>query len=195
MPRPSTIIALDLEQEALEARNTGKTVEQATNQLNSVLEQRDTEMEHRITPSSLERYWASLDKESVAPAHRPQLAAENARVAATLGTDLQDLHDRISRWLDQAEDAKQWVYDKDGEVIGEDIDWRARTSVAKEFRETLKFTAEMLERIYSMENVKLFQNTVLETVAKVDPDIRQEIIQRFSMNQQISRAHLLGLGG
>jgi hypothetical protein len=193
MPRPSTIITLDLEQEALEARNSGKTREEATEHLNRVLEQRESDQ--RITVSSLQRYWLSLDKESIAPLHRPGVAVENARVGATIGTDLQDLHDRIAGWMEEAEDAKQWVYDKDGEVIGEDIDWRARTSVAKEFRETLKFTAEMLERIYNMENVKLFQNTVLETVAKADPDIRQEIIQRFSMNQQISRAHLLGLGG
>lgn len=191
MARPAKIVQLKLEKQALGLRNAGKTLDEAADALNATLSRR--EGGETVTAKAVQRYWASLDQESIVPAHRPQVAARNADMGMNLGGDIHDLHDKLKAWLEQAEDAKSYVYDKDGVLVGEDIDWRARTSVAREFRETLKFTAEMLERIYNVEQIKVFQQTVLETIAEASPELQGEIKRRFEVNQQIVRAKLLGL--
>jgi hypothetical protein len=191
MPRPSRIIALGLEHDALALRNGGKTADQATAHLNETLALRGAG--DQVARSVVERYWASLDKESIAPAHRPQVAEENARVGVTIGSDLQSLRDEIAQWMQEASNAKSFVYGKDGAVVAEDINWSARTSVAREFRETLKFTADVFERIYNMENIRIFQQTVLETIAEASPELQREVKRRFEANQQIVRAQMLGM--
>jgi hypothetical protein len=191
VPRPSKIVQLKLEKQALALRNAGRTADEARDALNATLRRRKSG--ETVTRKTLERYWALLDNASIVPAHQPQVAQRNADVSMNLGGDIQSLHDKLERWLDEAEEAKNYVYDQDGMVIGEDIDWRARTSVAREFRETLKFTAEMLERIYSIEQIKVFQQTVLETIGDASPELQAEVKRRFQAKQQIVRAKLLGL--
>jgi hypothetical protein len=191
VPRPLKIVALELEEQALAGRNAGKTLDELRDRLNALLKKRGSR--EAVTVRAIERYWATLDRASVVPAHQPQLAERNADVGMKLGREIQQLHHKLHRWLDEAEDAKSATYDSDGSVISEDVDWRARTSVAREFRETLRFTAEMLERIYNVEQIRVFQQTVLETIGDVSPEMQRDVKRRFEANQQVVRAKLLGL--
>lgn len=189
--KPHKVVALGLEKRTLQLRGEAKTTPQICAALNTELAVKG--VEDKLTARSIERYFATLDEATVPVAHQPQAAEENLRLGMNVAGDVADLTDKLRQWLEQAEAATVIVYDSEGQPYSEQPDWRARTSVAKEFRETLKFTADVLERIYNQERIRVFQQTVVEVVNEEEPDVARRIKTRFQSNAEIMRARLLGL--
>lgn len=196
MPRPSKIVQLDLEKHALKLREQGKTVRQ-------IAEALTTRSGQSISHAAVERYLATLDRESVPPAHRPQVAEQNAALAINVGGDLQELATTLRRWFDEAQDARLFQIvpleatdqDPNPEPLKIDIgpDWRVRLSTSREFRETLKFAADVLERIYNAEQIREFQLAVLEAVQEADPATARRIRDRMAQRSEVVKARLLGV--
>lgn len=189
------IVQHGLEKHVLKLRGSGKTLPEIRDELNERIRAKGNA--DRLTTRAIERYLATLDEGSVPIAHQPQVAEENVRLGMNVAGDVADLTDKLRAWLIEAEEGKTPVYGKDDlgdAVIVEWLpDWRARTSVAREFRETLKFTAEILERIYNQERIRVFQQTVLEVINEADPETARLVKSRFQSNAEIMRARLLGL--
>lgn len=189
--RQHKIVRYGLEKRVLKLRAGPDTLPSICKQLNAELAAKG--VEGKLTTRSIERYFATLDEATVPIAHQPQAAEENLRLGMNVAGDVADLTDKLRAWLIEAEEGKTPVYGDEGQVVEWLPDWRARTSVAKEFRETLKFTADILERIYNQERIRVFQQTVLEVINEADPETARLVKSRFQSNAEIMRARLLGL--
>jgi hypothetical protein len=197
MARPSKIVQQKLEDKALEGRNEGLTAQATADRLNAILKRRG--VVETVSKRTVDRYWTILDRASIAPAHQPQNAEQNAALAINVGVDLQQLATVARGWFAEAEEARRTVLppiteeNPHPEPIDLGPDWQVRLSAAREFRETLKFAADVLERIYNAEQIQVFQATVLECVAAADPVVASEIRRRLAERQEMVRAQLLGI--
>ena len=54
-----------------------------------------------------------------------------------------------------------------------------------EIRGQLKLQLEIFQTLYSLQAAEEFQNTVLETIAEVDPNVRNEIIRRLNSKRTV----------
>ena len=188
MARPSKIVQQKLEDKALEGRNEGLSAQATADRLNTILKRRGAI--ETVTERTVDRYWTILDRASIAPAHQPQNAQQNAALAINVGGDLQRLCVVLGRWFDEAQQARKPATAEDPDP---GPDWQVRLNTSREFRETLKFAADILERIYNAEQIQVFQATVLECVAAADPTVASEIRRRLGERQEMVRAQLLGV--
>jgi hypothetical protein len=201
MARPSKIVQQKLEDKALQGRNEGLSAQATADRLNAVLKRRGAG--ETVSERTVDRYWTILDRTTIAPAHQPQNAEQNAALAINVGGDLQRLAATLRAWFEEAQEARvyQFLYpeaEKDEpapEPLRIDLgpDWKVRLDTSREFRETLKFAADVLERIYNAEQIQVFQATVMECVAAADPVVASEIRRRLGERQEIVRAQLLGV--
>jgi hypothetical protein len=194
MPRPAKIVQLGLERQAIAARNAGMTGREARDRLNAILKRRGEVKS--VTDRAVERYWATLDGASIAPSHQPQLAERNADLAINIGGNLSELSECVRGWFEEAKEARVTRVVKgndEPEAVDCGPDWPVRLNTAREFRKLLRFSADILERIYNIENIRVFQETVLEAVGEASPEVQREIKRRFEGKREIVRARLLGL--
>lgn len=184
MARPCKIVQLQLERECLRARNAGRTAIETADALNDTLRRRESK--ETVSRTAVERYWATLDEASVAPAHQPQVAQRNARTAGDVGErTLSALAELEELW----EDAKAERFENGAR------NWTAILGVARERRETLKAYVELAERIHNLETIQAFQRIVYDTIARADPDVQREVKRAFESQREIIRARLLTPGG
>jgi hypothetical protein len=188
--RPLKIVQHQLEKQALAARNKGRTADETAKELTGTLRKRG--VKEGLSRTAVERYWASLDEESLPPAHRPQVAEQNAALAVNVAGDLQVLAATVKEWFEEAKTARKYLPTDDG-LMDVGADWQARTGASREFREALRFAADVMERVYNIENIRVFQETVLEAVGEASPEVQREIKRRFEGKREIVRAKLLGL--
>jgi hypothetical protein len=197
MARPTKIVQQKLEDKALQGRSQGLSAQATADSLNEILRRRGSS--ETISQKAVERYFARRDRASIAPPHQPQNAEQNAALAINVGADLQQLATVVSGWFAEAEQARRTVLpdatdeNQSPEPIDLGPDWQVRLSAAREFRETLKFAADVLERIYNAEQIQVFQAAVMKCVAAADPVVASEIRRRLSERQEMVRAHLLGV--
>ena len=57
-----------------------------------------------------------------------------------------------------------------------------------EIRNQLKLQLEIFQTLYSLQAAEEFQNIVLETIAEVDPNVRNEIIRRINSKRAVRSA-------
>lgn len=187
------IIALGLEDLVVQARGRGRSLQQITDELNAELAERgDTTA--RVSKKSVERYLATLDQATVPAAHTPQAAEANAVVAIAFGQRLTRLDQLLAQWLDEAQEATKTVQVGYGDTATFDVvpDWQARTSVAKEMRELLKVYADLMGRIHDAQQVKAFQESVVEAIKEASPEVATAVLTKLRSRQSIQRAAMLG---
>jgi hypothetical protein len=100
----SKIIELGLEHVVIEARNEGKGLDQIVRACNDWL-QREGPTTTSVSKSTVKRYLAQLAPGTVAAAHEPTVAAENARVAIEFAARLNGLDEKLGRWIEEADKA------------------------------------------------------------------------------------------
>ncbi len=66
--------------------------------------------------------------------------------------------------------------------------------VMREAREHTKLYADLLERIFNVEQVAAFQRSVLRVLERQSPELRREVEQELAREQAMVRANLLGTG-
>ena len=130
------------------------------------------------------RWTAALDKASVPHIHAPQRAAQNAAAGV-------DITGRIKRTLDQLD---EWLPRAEAEVTeAGGQNWTAMLRIIREAREQTKLYADLLERVYDIEQVQAFQEHVLAAVQEADPETAERIRESLRRRHDIRRAALLGV--
>lgn len=98
------IIELGLEHVVIAARNEGKGLDAIVRACNDWL-QREGPAATSVSKSTVKRYLAALTPGTVAAAHEPTVAVENARVAIEFAERLGALDRTVRKWLDEADAA------------------------------------------------------------------------------------------
>lgn len=193
--RQTKVVKHELEQLVLDARRNGRSTRQIQEACNTNLKRRG--VKDTLTVKAVERYLATLDRASVAPAHHPQVARENARLAVDVAGRLNLLDDVIGGWLDEARDAKKPTVCGTGDsaYIEWTPDWQARTSVARELRETAKTVVDLLERVHNVARIEAFQDAVTQVIREADPEVAKKLVEALRSHHGARQAALLGLGG
>ena len=168
-------------------RDQGRTNEQILQAVNTHLAGADV-----VSMASLNRFIASLPEKAVAVVHDPDTTKVVQAQVSSFAEQFEKLNRITHAWLDEAEHARQQGMTDHGPVdLGPD--WNARTKVARELREQIKLMGETMERIYNAEQVKLFQESVLEAVSEASPEVAQSIREKLRARTEIRRAALLGV--
>lgn len=145
-----------------------------------------------VSLRSVDTYVAKLPASKVAIVHNPDVSQEVKTQVSTFAEQFTKLNRITNDWLEEAEKARMVGINDHGTVdLGPD--WNARTKVAKELREQLKLMGDTMERIYNAEQVKLFQESVLESISEVAPEVAQTIRDKLRQKTEIRRAALLGV--
>lgn len=191
----SRIITLELENDVMRLREDRVNIDDITAELNVRLSDRwDGKGEcPTVSKAAVHRYMIKLDKATVPAVHEPGVARANAMRAVNLGADMQDLHEKLKTWMGEAENAKIVFTDKDGNVVSEQIDWKARTGVAQQMINSTKLYADLLERIYAADQVRQFQESVLQAIEQADPATAVRVRDALRGKRSIRQAALLGL--
>lgn len=175
MARPTKIVQLGLEAEMLACRQQGLTLDAAVDRLNAKLV-RDG-VDATVSRSAVARYLGSLDAATVAVAHQPQYAAQNADLCIAVG-------ERVRRNL--------WRLDAlmaDADAQG-DGDPRELLAAMREERETLKFWVDAADRVYNVQRVAAFQEEVVSVIAEADPATAVRIRDALNARQSLRLAAL-----
>ena len=113
---------------------------------------------------------------------------------AYIGADLADTHERLKRWAVEAEEAViVLATNSEGEPTVTTPDWRARTSVVQQLLNSTKLFADLLERIYATDQVRQFQESVLECVEEADPATAIKLRDKLAAKRSVRQAALLGI--
>lgn len=213
------VIKYELEGLVLGLREKGRSNEQMAEACSAELAARG--IRDSLTKKAVERYLATLDRASVAPAHAPAAAAANATLAVDVAHNLQLLDGTLRRWLDEAEKAvtpmrgvlwdpyaqkpadaggvrraardEEWGEDLMAQVVDVFVpDWQARLGTAKELRQHAEAVANILQRVHDAEQVQAFQEAVMEAIGEASPDVAAAVIGKLRDKQQVRRAALLG---
>jgi hypothetical protein len=131
----------------------------------------------------VERYLAAVTEETVAVNHRPQYAEENAELGIDIAQRLRDALVKLDSWRDEAE-----APGKHGP------NWPARLGVIREAREHTRLYADLLDRVYNVEQVAAFQRAVMRVLEKQTPALRGEVEEELAREHELVRASLLGAG-
>jgi hypothetical protein len=168
-------------------RDQGRTNAEIHEALTTHLAGKDT-----ISLRSVDTYVRTLPATTVAVIHDPDTTIEVREQVSGFADQFAKLNRITNDWLDEAEKARMFGVNDHGTVdLGPD--WNARTKVAKELREQLKLMGDTMERIYNAEQVKLFQDSVLETISEVSPEVAQAIRNKLRSKTEIRKAALLGV--
>jgi hypothetical protein len=211
----SKILDLGLEDMVLASRSEGEGLDRTVVRCNQDLARRG--VEQTVSKSTVKRYLASLDKATVPVAHQPQVAQQNAAVAIAFADRLNVLDAKLGRWLDEAERAYTpmhgVLYDQSsGEVMDASqarqllrdesisgplvkvliVDWQARLGAAREMRGLLGTYTDLMQRVHDAEEVKAFQESVLDAIREASPDVAAAVLAKLRERQSIVKASLLG---
>lgn len=99
----SKIIELGLEHVVIQARAEGKGLDATVVVCNQDLARRGVEA--TVSKSTVKRYFAALAPGTAAALHEPTVAREHARIAIAFGERLNDLDERLGRWIEEADHA------------------------------------------------------------------------------------------
>lgn len=168
-------------------RDQGRTSEQILEAVNTHLAGKD-----EVSMASLNRFIATLPEKAVAVVHDPETTAVVKTQVATFAEQFEKLNRITQGWLDEAENARTLVVTDHG-TQDAGPDWNARTKVAKELREQIKLMGDTMERIYNAEQVRLFQEAVLDAIGEVSPEVAQAIREKLREKTEFRRAALLGV--
>lgn len=193
MANQGKVVKLGLEEVVLSSRERGRSLAQIAADCNAAL--RAQRSKDTVSKPAVERYLATLDKASVAPAHQPQLAERNARTAIDFAGDLHGLRDKVSGWLEEADTATRTVMVGYGESAYTEIEphWDARTKVAREFRELLKLYADVMERVANAQHVQEFQRIIFDAIKDADAETANKILASLRKVREARQAGMLGL--
>ena len=86
-------------------------------------------------------------------------------------TQLQEINKRANELLDEAEN-----------------DPALTLRVMAEIRGQLRLQLDIFQTLYSLQAVEEFQHTVIETIGKVAPDVRQQIIAELNRERSVRSA-------
>lgn len=99
----SKVIELGLEDTVVQARAQAKGLAAIVVACNQELARRG--VEQTVSKSTVKRYLAQLAPGTAAAAHEPTVASENASVAIAFASRLNDLDEKLGRWIDEADTA------------------------------------------------------------------------------------------
>lgn len=168
-------------------RDQGRTTEQIHEAVLSHLTGKDT-----IGKRALETYLAKLPATTVAVIHDPDTTEVVREQVSAFADQFAKLNTLTNTWLDEAGKARITAFNDHGTVdLGPD--WNARAKIAKELREQLKLMGDTMERIYNAEQVKLFQDSVLESISEASPEVAQAIRTKLREKTEVRKAALLGV--
>lgn len=187
------VVKYELEDLVLGLRRQGRNREQIAEACNQALDDRD--IDDDLHPSAIDRYIASLDRESVPEVHRPQAAAKVARVLRVDVIDrMNSLDELLAGWLDEAKSAEKTVQVGYGETATYETvpDWHARAAMSREMREHVRAVGELLERVYNAEQVQAFQESVTEAIREASPETAQAVLAKLRDRQSLRARALLG---
>lgn len=168
-------------------RDQGYTNAQIHEALQSHLKQGQT-----LTLRTVDAYVAKLPAKTIAVIHDPDTTREVTKQVESFGDQFADLNRIVRDWLNDVKDARVKIVTDHGVQDG-GPDWNSRVKVAKELREQIKLIADVMERIYNAEQIKLFQESVLEAVGEASPEVAQAIRDKLRERTEIRRAALLGV--
>jgi hypothetical protein len=188
----SKIMELQLEQTVVDARAAGKALDGIVVLCNQDLARRG--VEQTVSKSTLKRYLARLAPGTVAAAHEPTAARANAHVAIAFAERLNRLDQLLGMWLEEAVDAQQPVTVGSGDSATVEMvpDWRARGIMAREMRGLLGTYTDLMQRVHDAEEVKAFQESVLDAIREADPNVAAAVIAKLRERQSIRKAAILG---
>lgn len=146
----------------------------------------------RISKSTLERFFSTLPRAVVVQAHKPEVAESVARHAIDFAGQLSQVNEKVVQWLDEAEHANKWGVDSNGNAVELGPDFQSRVMVARELRGQLTLYADMLEKVFNAEQIKLFQEAVLEAIAEADPEVARKVRDKLRERTEMRRAALFG---
>jgi hypothetical protein len=182
--RPTKLARHRLEQYVLDLRDEGKTVDEVMEAVNVALDGDDT-----ISKPTIERFLAARAGRATPALHDPAVANTMVERTVTFAEQFAHLNGTVSQWLAEVQEESR----EDTTGTGTPPNWAARIGVARELREQLKMLAAVLDRVYDAEQIKLFQETVLDVIAEASPDMATEIRDRLAARTRIpSRA--VGVG-
>lgn len=136
-----------------------------------------------ISYKAVQRYLDSVDAQTVAVAHRPEIVEANVEMTLDVGQRLRDALVRLDNWQEEAE------------AMGEDgPNWQARLGVMREAREHHRLYTELLDRLYRVEQAQALQRAVLRAFENVSPELRRQLQVELNKERAAVQASLLGVG-
>lgn len=169
-------------------REQGKTVDQILEAINARLNGKDT-----ISSATLRRFIDKLPEAQVVAVHMPEVAQEMGRQVRSFSDQFTNLNEIVEGWLEDVKNSKLTTVTEHGEVVDLGPDWNSRVKVARELREQIKLIADVMERVYNAEQIKLFQESVLEVISEASPEVASAIRDKLKERTDIRRAALLGV--
>ena len=181
MARPNVIVSQGLETVVLEARAAGKTAEQVLEACNEALKARMSTI--RISPASLARYIASLSAAATPALHQPQIAT--AQIASVI--EIADRVQNALRDLDQ-----QLILAKTERDSRGDRQFGAIVGLTAEARKQVTMYANIMDKLYNMQRIAIFQQAVLDAIEEADPATAAKVRENLRRHHEIRRAAMLG---
>lgn len=195
MASPHKIVKLDLTEVVREGLVDGKTQADILDDLNTELAIRHDAKPGKpptIAKASLERYLAAMPEGTVAALHGSDVATKNAAMALDFGHRFKERMTTLDTWLTEVSDSKRTVTIGDNQVdLGPD--WQARKAMMSEERRWLQLYADLMERIYNAEQVRLFQAAVIEALREADAEVAQKVEKALRDATEKRAAALLGM--
>lgn len=172
MGRPGKIAKYGLEVEATELRGQGKSLDEIASILSAKLPPGET-----LSRMAVARFFDSTPK-----AVRQVVRATRRRCAEVVSAQM--------RWIDRFQKIHQRTWDILAKLEGENRPHLVHRYIA-EVRKQLTLEADIIRMLADAQEIKLFQETVLEVVGEVAPDAREEILRRLERRRALRSA--LGL--
>jgi 3-dehydroquinate synthetase len=181
VPSLHKIVKLGLEEVVREGLVDGRSQPEILEELNTELVVRHDRKKGdppRVSKAALERYLASLPEDTAAVVHRQEVAESNARMALDFGKRFRERMGTLDKWVEEVDGAHQYMT-VDGKKVDLGPDWSARKSMMSEERRWMQLYADLMERIYNAAQVQEFQETVMEAIRDVEPEVAAKIAERL----------------
>lgn len=188
MTKPLRIVHLGYEDLVLKMRQKGKTGAEILIALNAEQAKRIAKGEKvgaaKISKSALMRYIATLPAATAAVVHDPKGGGVILKQSINV---MQRIADTVARIDDLMPEALAEL-----DPFTQHRNWAAITALMKESRQQSEFYANVLEKVYNAEQIKLFQESVLEAIQEASPEVARIVRDKMREKTSIRRAALLG---
>lgn len=195
MARPSRIIQLGLEKTVIRERAKHHSMEKIVATLNRQLDKRRSAGEKvggPIPVNTLGRYLRSLDAASAPALHTVEVVQANTRLSINFGDQFLELNATMNVWLEEAKTARKMVAVAGVGVEDAGPDWDARVKTATALQRNLDSYADLLERIFDADQVRMFREEVLTAISEESPECARRIQARLQARQSVRIAALTG---
>jgi hypothetical protein len=189
------IVQFELTEVVREGLVDGKTQDAILEDLNTELVIRHDKKKGKppsISKAALERYLSSIPEQTVAALHGSRLATANAELALDFGARFKERMVTLDTWLTEVSEAHRYIT-VNNEQVDLGPDWQARKAMMSEERRWLQLYADLMERIYNAEQVRLFQASVIDALREADPEIARKVEQALRDATEKRAAALLGM--